>query len=285
MSVRRRLGATLWLGLGMIAGSGSASAEEGATTTKGFVYKKPASGPLKLLVTYPPGWKATDARPGVVFFFGGGWADGDVKQFEEQAEHLARRGMVAARADYRVKSRQGVSPEACVEDAKSAVRWLRAHAKEQGIDPSRIVAAGGSAGGHIAACAAFTPGLDAAGEDPAVSSKPDALVLFNPVLRFQGVPKLMQRIGGDAKLGRAISPVLHVGKGAPPALILFGTDDPLAPMGDEYVAKAKAAGAVAELFTAEGVGHGFFNRPPWKQKTTARMDAFLTSIGYLPKPG
>jgi acetyl esterase/lipase len=283
MDVQRRFGAALWLGLGVIAWAGPASAEDGQVATREFTYKEPASGPLKLLVTYPPGWKAADARPGVVFFFGGGWANGDVKQFAEQAEHLARRGMVAARADYRVKSRQGVSPEACVEDAKSAVRWLRAHAKEQGIDPGRIVAAGGSAGGHIAACTAFTPGLDAPGEDPAVSSKPDALVLFNPVLRFQGVSKLMERIGGDAELAEAISPVLHVAKGAPPTLILFGTDDPLAPMGDEYVARAKAAGAVAELFTAEGVGHGFFNRPAWKAKTTARMDAFLTSIGYLPR--
>ncbi len=284
MGVRRRFGAAL-LAMGTIVGAGPASAGDDAPATKEFVYKEPKGGPLRLLVTYPPGWQAGDARPGVVFFFGGGWADGSVEQFAEQAEHLARRGMVAARADYRVKSRQGVSPEACVEDAKSAVRWLRAHAKEQGVDPNRIVAAGGSAGGHIAACAAFTPGLDAPGEDPAVSSKPNALVLFNPVLRFQGVPKLMERIGGDAELGRAISPVLHVGKGAPPALILFGTDDPLAPMGREYVARAKAAGSVAELFTAEGVGHGFFNRPAWKGKTTARMDAFLTSIGYLPKPG
>jgi len=270
------------LALGVLA-AGAVRAED-RVSTREFVYKEPKGGPLKLTVSYPPGWKASDARPGVVFFFGGGWANGDVEQFAQQAEHLARRGMVAARADYRVKSRQGVSPEACVEDAKSAVRWLRAHAKEQGVDPGRIVAAGGSAGGHIAACTAFTPGLDAEGEDLGVSSKPDALVLFNPVLRFRGVPELMKRIGGDAKLGEAISPNLHVGKDAPPALILFGSSDPLAPMGDEYVKKAKAAGARAELFTAEGAGHGFFNRPPWKAKTTARMDEFLTSLGYLPGP-
>ena len=267
--------------LGLMVGlfAGAAAGEE--PTTREFVYKEPASGPLKLTVTYPPGWKATDSRPGIVFFFGGAWTNGNVRQFEEQAAHLASRGMVAARADYRVKSRQGVKPDACVEDARSAMRWFRAHAKELGVDPDRIVAAGGSAGGHIAACTAFTTGLDAAGEDLKVSPKPNAMVLFNPVLRFSGSPQLMSRIGDDAKLGEAISPNLHVGKDAPPALILFGTEDRLKPMGDEYVARAKAAGARAEMFTAEGVGHSFFNRAPWKARTTARMDEFLTSLGYL----
>ena len=257
-------------------------AQEAATTSKTFVYKETPKGKLEVVVTYPPGWNADDRRPGIVFFFGGGWTNGNLKQFEAQAEHLARRGMVAARADYRVKSRHGVRPDACVEDAKSAVRWFRAHTAEQGVDPDRIVAAGGSAGGHIAACAAFTPGMDAPGEDLKVSSKPNALVLFNPVLRFSGVPALMKRIDGDEKLGDAISPNLHIGKDAPPALILLGTDDKLAPMGDAYIARAKEHGARAELFTAEGQGHSFFNRAPWKERTTARVDEFLTSLGYLP---
>jgi acetyl esterase/lipase len=132
-------------------------------------------------------------------------AGGRFEQFEPQASHLARRGMVAARADYRVKSRHGVTPKECVEDAKSAVRWMRAKASVLGVDPDRIVAAGGSAGGHLAACAAFAPGLEANEEDARISSKPNALVLFNPVLRFDGIPQLMERIGGDEALGRAVS--------------------------------------------------------------------------------
>ena len=94
-------------------------------TTKTFAYKTIPGGKLELVVHYPPGWKDTDKRPGIVFFFGGGWENGTIQAFERQADHLARRGMVAARADYRVKSRQGVTPDKCVEDAKSAVRWLR----------------------------------------------------------------------------------------------------------------------------------------------------------------
>jgi acetyl esterase/lipase len=189
--------------------------------------------------------------------------------------------MVAARADYRVKSRHGVTPKECVEDAKSAVRWMRKNAAELGVDPNRIVAAGGSAGGHIAACTALAPDLGAEGEDTAVSSKPNALVLFNPVLRFDGIPPLMKFIGDDEALGKAISPTLHLTKGSPPTLIFFGTADRLAVMGDEFMKKSKELGHQAELFTAEGQPHGFFNRPPWLEKTTQRMDEFLVSLGYL----
>jgi len=250
-------------------------------TTKSFVYKRTKQADLEIVVHYPPGWKQTDRRPAIVFFFGGGWQNGKITQFESQAGHLASRGLVAARADYRVKSRHGVSPKECVEDAKSAVRWMRKTAAELGADPTRIVAAGGSAGGHIAACTALAPGLDADGEDLTVSSKPNALVLFNPVLRFQGVRQLADRIGNDETLAAALSPTLHLTKDSPPTLILFGTADRLAAMGDEFMKKSQDLGHRAELFMAKDQPHGFFNRPPWLEKTTQRMDEFLVSIGYL----
>ncbi|HVW37050.1 MAG TPA: alpha/beta hydrolase, partial [Pirellulales bacterium] len=194
----------------------------------------------------------------------------------------AARGMVAARADYRVKSRHDVTPKECVEDAKSAVRWLRANAAKLGIDPERIVAAGGSAGGHIAACTALAPALNAEGEDANISSRPNALVLFNPVLRFDGVSQLMERIGGDVELGKAISPTLHLAKGSPPALLMFGDADRLLAQAKEFMAASEKLGHRAEIFIAPDQPHSFFNRPPWREKTTARMDEFLTAIGYLP---
>jgi acetyl esterase len=249
--------------------------------TKSFVYKKTKQGDLELVAHYPLDWKETEKRPAIVFFFGGGWTGGRITQFEPQASHLAARGMVAVRADYRVKSRHGVTPKECVEDAKSAVRWMRQNAGTLGIDPDRIVAAGGSAGGHIAACTAFAPGLDAEGEDARISSKPNTLVLFNPVLRFAGIPRLMERIDNNEPLGEAISPTQHLTKDSPPTLIFFGTADRLATMGDEFMEKSKELGHRAVLFTAEGQPHGFFNRPPWQEKTTQQMDEFLLSIGYL----
>ncbi|CAN5908079.1 hypothetical protein BH23PLA1_BH23PLA1_35460 [soil metagenome] len=260
------------------AGSAATPADP---TTKTFTYKTIPNGGLDLVVHDPPGWKESDKRPGIVFFFGGGWTNGTIQQFELQADNLARLGMVAARADYRVKSRQGVTPDECVEDAKSAVRWLRANASKLGIDPDRIVAAGGLAGGHIAACTALTEGLEADGEDHSVSSKPNVLVLFNPVLQFDGVPQLMDRIGNDEALGQQISPTLHVSKDTPPTLLLYGTADRLIEQGRYYMERSREVGFQAELFTAEGQGHGFFNRPPWQERTIARMNEFLSSLGYL----
>src|SRR6266404_6084421 len=129
----------------------------GQEKTKTFKYSKAKQADLELVVHFPPDWKDTDKRPGIVFFFGGGWEGGSIKQFEPQAQYLASRGMVTARADYRVKSRHGVTPKECVDDARSAVRWFRQNAGKLGVDPGKIVASGGSAGGHIAACTTLMP--------------------------------------------------------------------------------------------------------------------------------
>jgi acetyl esterase/lipase len=269
----------------VIPGPGSAIARAAAAVEepvrKTFTYKTTKDGPLEIVVHYPPGWTEADKRPAIVFFFGGGWTNGRITQFETHADHLARRGMVAARADYRVKSRQGVTPDRCVEDAKSAVRWVRSSAAKLGVDPARIVASGGSAGGHIAACTSLTEGLEAEGEDQAISSRPSALVLFNPVLRFDGVPELMERIGNDEALGKQLSPTLHVSLTTPPTLLFFGTTDRLMAQGEEFMRRSRDVGFRAEMFTAPDAGHGFFNRSPWLERTTSRMDEFLVTLGYL----
>src|SRR5262249_55498712 len=157
-------------------------------------------------------------RPAIVFFFGGGWTNGSPNQFLPQAEYLAGRGMVAARADYRVKSRHNVTPDKCVEDAKSAVRWLRQNAAKLGIDPDRIAASGGSAGGHLAAAAFTTKGLEAKGEDLKVSSRPNLLILYNPALLNSET--FVQRIG-SAEVARQIAPCENLTKDVPPTVIFF----------------------------------------------------------------
>ena len=183
--------------------------------TKTFTYTKTKEADLEMVVHFPPGWKESDKRPGIVFFFGGGWENGTIKAFEPQAKYLASRGMVAARADYRVKSRHGVTPKECVDDARSAVRWFRENSAKLGIDPNKIVASGGSAGGHIAACTTLMPEL----KDEKVSCKANALLLFNPVLRFG--PQMLKRVNGDEAVGKAISPVLYLSQGQPADLAVL----------------------------------------------------------------
>jgi acetyl esterase/lipase len=243
--------------------------EKAPETVKVFTYKKTKQADLAVHVHFPPGWKKEDKRPAIIFFFGGGFKNGTVGAFTPQAVYFASRGLVTARADYRVKDRHGVEPDACVEDGKSAVRWLRQNAAMLGVDPERIVAAGGSAGGYLAAAAAC-PGLDADGEDLKVSSRPNALVLFNPFLPYRGREDAWK-----------ILPTRELTEDTPPALILFGTKDNLLKPAEEYIARSKEVGHRAELYLAEGVGHGFFHAPPWREKTIQRADEFLASLGYL----
>jgi acetyl esterase/lipase len=266
------------------AGSAAAPATSApAENVKEFVYKKTPQGELKIYVHLPPGWKASDKRPAIVFFFGGGWTGGTVGQFLPQAAYLATRGLVTARADYRVKSRQGTTPRECVEDAKSAVRWLRQKAGELGIDTAKVIAAGGSAGGHIAACTALVEGLDAKDEDKSVSSKPDALVLFNPVVDLTnlGAAAAKAKASFDPEKAKEISPILYLKKESPPMILFYGTSDQFVPQGRAMLARAKELGARVELYTAEGMPHGFFNKPPWTEITVRQADAFLASLGYL----
>jgi acetyl esterase/lipase len=204
---------------------------EGASA---HVYKTVSGTELRLHV-FSPGNGRSTSTPAVVFFFGGGWTSGTVTQFVPQAKHLADRGMVAVVADYRVFGRHQTSPFEAVADAKSAIRWLRTHGPEFGVDPSRIVGSGGSSGGHIALSAATFDAFDEPGENTKVSSKPDALVLFNPAVDTgrETPPALVQRFSGR---GRELSPLHHIRRGLPPTLILHGKADGTVPYSDvEYL--------------------------------------------------
>lgn len=255
---------------------------EGATAR---VNKTVSGTDLRLHVFAPPGGRSP-SRPAVVFFFGGGWRVGTVMQFVPQARHFASRGMIAAVADYRVFGRHQTSPFEAVADAKSAIRWLRTDAAELGVDPSRIVASGGSAGGHIALSAATFDGFDEPGENRRVDSKPNLLVLFNPAVdtTHETPPVLKERFLGK---GQDLSPLHHLRRGLPPTLILHGKADTTVPYADvdRFCTESRKVGNQCELIGYEGAAHGFFN--PGREgnrhaQTLEAMDAFLTRIGYLP---
>lgn len=240
------------------------------------VYRQVGGVELLVYAFDPAGLAPGDRRPGMVFFHGGGWEGGDPAQFGEQSKYLARRGMVALSAEYRVKGRQGVGPWECVEDAVAAVKWARGSAARLGIDPGRLAAGGGSAGGHLAACAGVCP--VGGGE-----SRPNALVLFNPVLDTVG-ERWAERFGeraGDA------SPLLHVGPDAPPAIVFHGKDDDVVPCSQAvaFAAAMKKAGNRCELMLFDGAGHGFFNyarrEEGFYRETVRAADRFLASLGWL----
>lgn len=248
------------------------------------VYKKVEDRELKLFIDKPAAWKATDKRPAIVFYFGGGWVSGTPEQFRKQSEYLATRGMVGIRVEYRTipKGDKG-PPIICCADAKSALRYVRSHAKELGADPRRIAASGGSAGGHLAAFTALVDGLDDSKDDLKVSCKPDALILFNPV--FNNGPGQW----GHERVGERFlefSPAHHVAKGAPPAIVFLGDQDKLIPVSvlREFEGRMKQAGVRCEAHVYPMAGHGFFNRDPHFTQTLIEADKFLASLGWIHGP-
>jgi acetyl esterase len=255
-----------------------------ATAAETLIYKTVAGRGLKLLIEKPADWKASDRRPAIVFFFGGGWVGGSPSQFEKQSAYLATRGMVGIRVEYRVIPKGDSGPPLiCVQDAKSALRFVRSHAGELGIDPKRIAGAGGSAGGHLAAFTALVPGLDDPQDDRSVSCRPDALVLFNPVFNNGPGEWGHQRVG---ERYREFSPAHHITAGAPPTIVFLGDEDKLIPQRvlTDFQAQMKQAGARCEAHVYPKVGHGFFNKDPYQTLTLIESDKFLASLGWLKGP-
>lgn len=252
--------------------------------TKKIVYKTVGDVKLALHVFEPAGLKPDDKRPAIVFFFGGGWVGGSPTQFYPHCRYLASRGMFAAAAEYRIKRKHKTTPFECVKDGKSAVRYLRSHAKALGIDPDRIAAGGGSAGGHVAAAIATVTGFNEPGEDTKVSCVPNALVLFNPV--YDNGP---HGYGHDRVKGRwkEFSPLHNIRKGMPLAIVFLGTKDKLIPVktGEAFRDRMKAVGSRSELFLYKDQPHGFFNYGRsgnvYYVLTVTEMDRFLKSLGYV----
>ena len=244
---------------------------------------KEVGGAKLFLHIFEPESKTKTKRPAIVFFFGGGWNGGTPKQFEPHCNYLASRGMVAITAQYRVKSRNKTTPFECVADGKSAIRWVRKNAAKLGIDDKRVAAGGGSAGGHVAAATGNCTGLEEKGENLKISSKPDALVLFNPVYDNSSKGYGHDRVKPKWK---EISPLHNITKGSPPTIVFLGTEDKLIPVatGQEYDRRMKAVGSRSELHLYKDATHGFFNKGKKGDHypdTISRMDKFLVSLGWL----
>lgn len=275
--IRCLLAITITLGL-------AASALAVPPVGEEHVYKKVDGRELKIYVTKPADWKGGDTRPAIVFYHGGGWVGGSPGQFTEHSKYLASRGMVCFQVQYRLLGKNNDPPTICCHDAKSAMRWVRARAKEFGIDPNRIASGGGSAGGHLAAFVGMVEGTDDPADDLGVSPKSNAMVLFNPV--FDNGPEGW----GTARVGdryQEFSPFHNVTKDDPPAIVFLGSADKLIPVKTacDFQAAMRKAGVECEVMIFDRMPHGFFNYGKYDNKpyyeTLLAADRFLAKLGWL----
>ena len=244
-----------------------------------------------------------ERRPAIVWIHGGAWVGGTTDGFMPHARYFAARGLVAFNITYRLARPGGSSVADCIRDCRSALRYIRAHAAELGVDPARIAVAGDSAGGHLAAALGLLPEFNHPDDDTRISGRPDAMLLYNPVLDLTEADWIRYAVGGPAladrksprpsdaaslATARALSPVFHVTADAPPALLLHGTADKIVPIAqaDRFAAAARTVGLRCDYERIPDLGHAFviaaYKWPePVVVDAVRRADRFLASLGWL----
>lgn len=226
--------------------------------TRTVVYKTVGEHPLRLHIFDPNDRPSSDRRCTFLMIHGGGWTGGNARKSYPFADHFSRLGAIGVSLEYRLIHRStDVTVFDCVKDARSAVRYLRGHAGELGIDANRIVVAGASAGGHLAAGTAMFNGIDEASDDLSISCRPDALVLYYPVIDTS------EQGYGRTKIGnrwRELSPVDHVRSGLPPTIVFHGTADTVTPMAGatKFHERMLQLGNQCQLESHKGGSHGYF---------------------------
>ena len=244
-------------------------------------YKTVGDRTLSLHI-FEPATSASQPRHCVLLIHSGGWEKGSPERYYFLARPLRDMGFLVAVLQYRLcdpKATPPVSVFDAVTDSRDALRYLRTHTRELNIDPARLVACGGSAGGHLAAGLALFPN-DAPGSDSSLRP-PAALILFNPVLDTSATGYGQARIGPD---WQKISPLHHVRAGMPPTLIFHGTADRTVPF-----AGARAfhdamlqAGNVSEFHPFPDGDHGYYQKEPVFSQTMETLRQFCLAQKLLP---
>ncbi len=233
--------------------------------------------------------KGAGPFPAVLLIHGGGWGAGNRTQLRRQAAYLADRGYFGMAIDYRLAPANPFP--AAFDDAQAALVWLKAHAVQYHVDPSRTAAIGSSAGGHLSAMLGVESGRNSStGQAPGIQ----AVVAFNGIFDLNAMPpsQMVANFIGNAcsdapQRCKDASPLTFVRPGLPPFLILHGTADQTAPYAQAtaFVAALQAAHDPVKLFTAPGAPHTFWSQPKWTEPSFEAMYAFLAdTIGHSSTP-
>jgi acetyl esterase len=227
------LSSSLLAGASSVQCSGQADSSGPVIHTQ-EVYKTIDTFKLKVDIFYTGQTFQKENNTAIVFFHGGGWAYGTPSEFFTTCERYAKMGIVTFSVEYRLSVENGVipsktiSPIECIMDARSAMRWVRVNAGKFHIGGNKIVAAGQSAGGHLALCTAMIDGYNEKSDTTGISCSPDAVLLFSACVN--AVEGWCDRMLGDRRSKIwSISPAHNIRKGLPPMIEFHGTDDEQVP--------------------------------------------------------
>jgi acetyl esterase/lipase len=242
----------------------------------------------KLDLYFPAGEARAD-RAAVVFIHGGGFTGGDKAEYRSSSvsADLCRAGYVVVSCNYVLGSKEkaGVWPQN-IADCRNAVRWVRAHAKELGVDPARIAVAGGSAGGYLALMVGLSDDKTGPGGDPAakVSAKVSGIIDMYGVVNFSkhgkgAVP------GVSAEAQQAYLPTYQADMRDPPVLILHGTADTTVDIAqsDELAAALVIAKLRFDYVRVTDAPHTFDLHPKGKGWKRDRVDYDTTGVPAMGK--
>jgi len=242
---------------------GSTIAIEAVSITADVVYGHKEGMALFYDVFTPP--KPNGSA--VLYMVSGGW----FSRWQEPSRRLASFQPLLDRGITVIAVHHGSAPlfkvPDAVADVRRAVRHVRIHAASYGIDPNRLGAWGGSAGGHLSlmlGVASDNGNPDSKDAIERVSDAVKAVVAYFPPVdlrRMTGPSKRFPALDFENKLAADISPILHVDRSDPPTLIIHGTADTLVPIasGRSIYAALKQASVVTEFIEIEGGDHGFTN--------------------------
>jgi acetyl esterase len=237
--------------------------------------------PVRLFVAKPEGWKAGDRRPAYLFFFGGGFIRGTPERSIGTARMLTKHGFVGIAPDYRTRERFGTNGVACIADARKALQWVQDHADELGIDPTKIVVGGSSAGGSLALWTAINASPEGVPAVEAPRVKPAGLVLFSAPTDV-GTSRRAYLFTDDPM---PYSPLQNLDASTPPVLAFHGDADPTVGYEDavKLEARLKELGCSITLVTVPGGNHGFRTQfPEWKTKSDEMVVEFVRHLELIP---
>jgi len=246
-----------------------------------IIYKEINGVSLEMDACYPMNFTETETYPAMLLFHGGGWKKGDQNDLGEVANYFTGRGFITFLVSYRVKFEHGTNPLEAVKDTKSAIRYVRKHAEQLYVDPSKIVVSGISAGGHLAATSAANSTFNNIADDLSVSAQANALILYCPLLDIGPGGYGYHAI---AENYLELSPLHIIKDGLPPTIIIVGTKDRYLSMDTAklYATKMKEAGNICELIFLRGVEHGFLwkDKPQLTNTILQASETFLQEYGF-----